>query len=194
MFWLLRAARRLKQLGIMGMNQRNAAMILDHNPRSKFPLVDDKLRMRDLCAKIGVPSPAVYAAVSSYAQLRHLDKLLGNRDDFVFKPNNGSGGRGILVITGRKGDHFFARGPGVSHAYVRLESIGEPVRVGGLTVRTGDLVHADQHGVLLIPRPIAAELPAAADRIIEREQEFIRWVRSAEFDPDRLAEMRRVRH
>jgi alpha-L-glutamate ligase-like protein len=106
MFWLLRAARRLKQLGIMGMNQRNAAMILDHNPRSKFPLVDDKLRMRDLCAKIGVPSPAVYAAVSSYAQLRNLDKLLGNRDDFVFKPNNGSGGRGILVITGRKGDYF----------------------------------------------------------------------------------------
>ena len=92
------------------------------------------------------------------------------------------------------GFHFFARGPGVSHAYVRLESVGEPVRVGNLDVRPGDLVHADQHGVLLIPKAIAAELPAAADRIIEREQEFIRWVRSAEFDPDRLAEMRRVRH
>ena len=92
------------------------------------------------------------------------------------------------------GFHLFARGPGVSHAYVRLESVGEPVRVGGLTVRPGDLVHADQHGVLLIPRQIAADLPAAADRIIEREQAFIRWVRSREFDPDRLAEMRRVRH
>ena len=92
------------------------------------------------------------------------------------------------------GFHFFARGPGVSHAYVRLESVGVPVRVGGLTVRPGDLVHADQHGVLLVPREVAAELPAAADRIVEREQEFIRWVRSAEFDPDRLAEMRRVRH
>jgi len=92
------------------------------------------------------------------------------------------------------GFQFFARGPGVSHAYVRLESVGEPVSVGGLTVRPGDLVHADQHGVLLIPAEIAAELPAAADRIVEREQEFIRWVRSAEFDPDRLAEMRRVRH
>ncbi|HSR24429.1 MAG TPA: RraA family protein [Candidatus Eisenbacteria bacterium] len=92
------------------------------------------------------------------------------------------------------GFHFFARGPGVSHAYVRLESVGEPVRVGGLTVRPGDLIHADQHGVLLIPKDVAAELPAAADRIIEREQEFIRWVRSTDFDPDRLAEMRRVRH
>ncbi len=92
------------------------------------------------------------------------------------------------------GFHFFARGPGVSHAYVRLASIGGPVRVAGLTVRPGDVVHADQHGVLLIPKRIAAELPAAADRIIEREQAFIRWVRSPEFDPDRLAEMRRVRH
>ncbi len=92
------------------------------------------------------------------------------------------------------GFHFFARGPGVSHAYVRLESVGEPVRIGGLTIKPGELIHADQHGVLLIPRDIAAELPAAADRIIEREQEFIRWVRSTEFDPDRLAEMRRVRH
>ena len=92
------------------------------------------------------------------------------------------------------GFHFFARGVGVSHAYVRLESVGSPVEIGGLTIRPGDLVHADQHGVLMVPVDLAAELPAAADRIIAREQEFIRWVRSAEFDPDRLAEMRRVRH
>jgi regulator of RNase E activity RraA len=92
------------------------------------------------------------------------------------------------------GFHFFARGPGVSHAYVRVESVGEPVQVGGLTVAPGDLIHADQHGVLLVPREIALELPAAADRVIEREQTFLRWVRSPDFDPDRLAEMRRVRH
>jgi 4-hydroxy-4-methyl-2-oxoglutarate aldolase len=92
------------------------------------------------------------------------------------------------------GFHFFARGPGVSHAYVRVEAVGEPVKIGGLTVRPGDLVHADQHGVLLVPGDIAGQLPEAADRVIEREQTFLRWVRSPEFDPDRLAEMRRVRH
>jgi 4-hydroxy-4-methyl-2-oxoglutarate aldolase len=92
------------------------------------------------------------------------------------------------------GFHFFARGPGVSHGYIRVESVGEPVKVGGLEVRPGDLVHADQHGVLLVPKDLGGELPAAADRVIEREQTFLRWVRSAEFDPDRLAEMRRVRH
>jgi 4-hydroxy-4-methyl-2-oxoglutarate aldolase len=92
------------------------------------------------------------------------------------------------------GFHFFARGGGVSHAYVRVESVAEPVLVGGLTIAPGDLIHADQHGVLLVPREIAAELPAAADRVIEREQTFIRWVRSPDFDPDRLADMRRARH
>jgi alpha-L-glutamate ligase-like protein len=106
MFWLFRAARRLKQFGIMGMNRRNATMILDHNPRAKFPLVDDKLRMRDLCVNIGVPTPTVYAAISCYAQLRYLDKVFRHRDDFVLKPNNGSGGRGILVIIGRQGKDF----------------------------------------------------------------------------------------
>ncbi len=34
MFWLFKAARRLRELGILGMNHRNAACILDHNPRA----------------------------------------------------------------------------------------------------------------------------------------------------------------
>jgi 4-hydroxy-4-methyl-2-oxoglutarate aldolase len=88
------------------------------------------------------------------------------------------------------GFQFFAAGPSVSHAYVRVQSVGEPVEVAGLLVAPGDLLHADQHGVLRIPAEIATQLPAAADRVIEREQELLRWVRSPEFDPDRLAEMR----
>jgi regulator of RNase E activity RraA len=86
--------------------------------------------------------------------------------------------------------HFFASGPSVSHAYVRVQTVGEPVEIGGLLVAPGDLLHADQHGVLKIPLEIAADLPAAADRVIESEQALLRWVRSDDFDPDRLAEMR----
>ena len=92
------------------------------------------------------------------------------------------------------GFHFFARGPGVSHAYVRVESAGQPVTVGGLLVSPGDLIHADQHGVLLIPREIAGELRAAAQRVIAAEQSLLRWVRSADFDADELIERRRVKH
>jgi alpha-L-glutamate ligase-like protein len=101
MRWLFTAVRRLRELGILGINRRNASCINDHNPRAKYPLVDDKLRMHELCWKEGVPTPAVYAVVSSYAQLRHLPELLGDRADFVIKPNRGSAGRGVLVLTGR---------------------------------------------------------------------------------------------
>jgi alpha-L-glutamate ligase-like protein len=106
MRWLFTAARRLRALGILGMNRRNAACILDHNPRARFPLVDDKLRLHELCRRIGVPTPALYAEVSSYAMLRRLDELLAGHDDFVVKPNHGSAGRGVLVLIGRDGRHF----------------------------------------------------------------------------------------
>jgi alpha-L-glutamate ligase-like protein len=101
MHWLFTAARRLRELGILGMNRRNAECILDHNPRGKFPIVDDKMRMHRLCSAIGVPTPAVYAEVTSYSMLRRLGELLGERCDFVIKPNRGSAGRGVLVVTGR---------------------------------------------------------------------------------------------
>jgi alpha-L-glutamate ligase-like protein len=106
MFWVFKAARQLKQFGILGMNRRNAEMILDRNPRKLYPIVDDKLRMRGLCQQIGVPTPAIYAAIKSYAQLRRLDDLLRFRDDFVIKPNRGSAGRGVLVVVDRDGDQF----------------------------------------------------------------------------------------
>ncbi len=92
------------------------------------------------------------------------------------------------------GFHFFASGPGGSHSYVRVESAGQPVTVGGLRVSPGDLIHADLHGVLLIPHKIAAELPAAAERVIGTEQDLLLWVRSPEFDADEMIERRRVKH
>jgi alpha-L-glutamate ligase-like protein len=106
MFWLFKAARRLRELGVLGMNRRNATYILDHNPRARFPLVDDKLRMARLCQRMGVPTPQVYVEVSAYSMLRRLPQLLGERSDFVVKPNRGSAGRGVLVIMGRDGKDY----------------------------------------------------------------------------------------
>jgi alpha-L-glutamate ligase-like protein len=99
--WLFTAARRLKELGVLGMNRRNAALILDHNPRSLFPVVDDKLRLRDLCLRIGAPTPDVYAVISYHSMLRHLRDYLAEHEDFVIKPTRGSAGRGVLVVIGR---------------------------------------------------------------------------------------------
>jgi alpha-L-glutamate ligase-like protein len=103
--WLKRW-RRLSDLGILGMNRRNAACILDLNPRHAYPAVDSKRTMRDLCDRIGVPTPAIFAVISAHSALRHLPRLLEGHDDFVIKPNRGAGGRGILVVTGRSGSRY----------------------------------------------------------------------------------------
>ncbi|HLN33502.1 MAG TPA: alpha-L-glutamate ligase-like protein [Gemmataceae bacterium] len=106
MLWLFDAARQLKERGILGMNHRNAACILDHNSRALYPVVDDKLRMRDLCVRIGVATPEIYAEISYHSMLRHLDDYLRGRGDFVVKPNRGSAGRGVLVLVGRSGKNY----------------------------------------------------------------------------------------
>jgi alpha-L-glutamate ligase-like protein len=105
MHWLF-GVKHLRRLGVLGMNRRNAACILDHNPRAAYPLVDDKLRMARLCIEIGVATPAVYAVVARHSQLRRLDALLAGRDDLVVKPSRGSAGRGVLVLVGRNGPDF----------------------------------------------------------------------------------------
>lgn len=103
--WIARW-RGMRRLGILGINQRNAECILDLNPRSGYPIVDNKQKMRDLCLRIGVPTPALYGCVQTHSALRTLPKLLAGNDEFVIKPNRGTGGRGVLVIGGRQGQTF----------------------------------------------------------------------------------------
>lgn len=93
--------RRLRQRGVLGMNQRNADYILPFNPRRYYPLVDDKRRTKQLALAAGIAVPELYGAVEMVHQIKRLDKLLGFHEDFVIKPAHGSGGEGILVITGR---------------------------------------------------------------------------------------------
>ena len=44
-----------------------------------------------------------------------------------------------------------------SHAHVHLHDFGKEVRVAGMAVRSGDIVHADRHGAVTIPAAVAAE-------------------------------------
>jgi alpha-L-glutamate ligase-like protein len=106
MWWLFTAGKRLRERGILGMNERNAACILDHNPRARFPLVDDKARMARLCDEIGVPTPRIHALVEYHADLRKLAATLGDLREFVVKPNRGSAGRGVLVLLDRDGGRY----------------------------------------------------------------------------------------
>ena len=86
------------------------------------------------------------------------------------------------------GFQFLAKEVLVSHAYVHQVEVGIPVTVGGLTVRPGDLLHADLHGCIAIPHDIAAEVPAAAQLVEDRERVIIDYAQSAEFTREGLLE------
>lgn len=103
MNWLdcLLPGRRLRKLGILGLNQRNADFILPYNPRQNFPLVDDKRRTKELAIASGISVPKLYAVIEIEHQIDELPTLLAEYEEFVVKPAHGSGGEGILVITGK---------------------------------------------------------------------------------------------
>jgi 4-hydroxy-4-methyl-2-oxoglutarate aldolase len=86
----------------------------------------------------------------------------------------------------KDGFHYFAGSISVSHAYVHVIDVGVPVSIGGLTIRSGDLLHGDLHGVQSVPLAIAAEVPAAAARIAAQEQELIALCRAPDFTLDKL--------
>ncbi len=71
----------------------------------------------------------------------------------------------------------------VSHAYVHMVEVGGPVTVGGLTVRSGDLLAMDQHGAIHIPHDIAPEVAAAAARVEAEEREIIRFYTRPDYRP-----------
>ncbi|MDH4128677.1 MAG: alpha-L-glutamate ligase-like protein [Spirochaetota bacterium] len=93
--------KRLNQMGILGINSRNADYILKYNKRKLYPLVDDKLLTKQLAIKFGINVPELYYVVEVQAQKKNLHAILEKYDDFVIKPAHGSGGDGILVVFGR---------------------------------------------------------------------------------------------
>jgi regulator of RNase E activity RraA len=77
---------------------------------------------------------------------------------------------------------------GPSHAWVHAEHWGGGVRVAGMTVHSDDLIHADQHGAIVIPTDIAAKIPEAAELCGRRETPILEIARSPDFTLEKLKE------
>lgn len=91
-----------------------------------------------------------------------------------------------LEEVGRMSFHFLASGVSVSHCYAHLEDFDLPVTVFGMLVRPGDLIHADQHGAVVIPIEIAAEVAAASRKVEAAEKPMLDLCRAPELDLDAL--------
>ena len=86
----------------------------------------------------------------------------------------------------KAGFHYFAANASVSHAYVHIVEFGKPVRVGGLKVHSGDLIHGDLHGVQSIPLEIAAKLPPIAAKVAGEEQAIVDLCQAPDFSVEKL--------
>ena len=98
-----------------------------------------------------------------------------------------------LESVNQMGFHLFAGNVVVSHAYAHIFEVGSPLVIGGMDVRPGDLLHADQHGILTIPAEIAAEVPGVAVRLQQEEQKVIGLCRSGNFSVSKLSDVMKNR-
>jgi regulator of RNase E activity RraA len=86
------------------------------------------------------------------------------------------------------GFQLLARKVVPSHAYDHLVEFGDEVSVCGMVVRSGELVHLDRHGAVVVPDAAVAKLPAAADLIQRREAVIIEACRRPDFNYEKLVQ------
>ena len=73
-----------------------------------------------------------------------------------------------------------------SHAFVHIVDFSRPVDVAGMRVIDGDVIHADQHGAVVIPHSAVTQVKAAAEKIARREAVIIDAAQQPDFDIEKL--------
>lgn len=106
MSWIASPAQ-LKRRGVLGMNRRNIMLIGQHNDRRRFPLVDDKLKTKQLAQEAGIAVPGLISLIQYQHQVREIGQFLSAHPSFCIKPAKGSGGKGILVIHDHDNQNYY---------------------------------------------------------------------------------------
>jgi regulator of RNase E activity RraA len=136
------------------------------------------------------PKPAIMVIQDLDGPLRGYGSWWGEVNSSVHK---GFGCLGVITDGSvrdlpdiAEGFQMLADRVGPSHAFVHPIAYGEPVTVAGMRVRDGDLIHADQHGAVVIPWAVADRVAEAAATIARRERVIIDAAREPGFDIERL--------
>jgi regulator of RNase E activity RraA len=65
-----------------------------------------------------------------------------------------------------------------SHAFVHVVDFGGRVNMHGMAVKSGDLIHADRHGAVVVPLDAIGGMKAAAEQLNAKEAKIIEAARS----------------
>ncbi len=85
-----------------------------------------------------------------------------------------------------EGFQMLAGSIGPSHAYVHVVEFGVAVNVHGMAAQSGDLVHADRHGAVVVPADKIGEMKAALDGLMRREAAIITAARAPDTSLEKI--------
>lgn len=105
--WLFNG-KKLRENGVLGMNDRNYSVIAKNNKRSLYVLVDDKVKTKRLANSININTPEMIGIIEHQYQVQNFLNIIKGHDTFVIKPAHGSGGKGVLVIKKYDGEIFYS--------------------------------------------------------------------------------------
>jgi regulator of RNase E activity RraA len=80
------------------------------------------------------------------------------------------------------GMHYFAAYHVVSHGNFEIVDVGAPVMLDGETINTGDILHGDVNGIVVIPSECLDRLKEAVEGIQARERRFMDYLKSDGFN------------
>ena len=148
-------------------------------------------RMWELLARMPAPSVLVVQDVSGApsrcAYCGEVMATLASRLGAVGVVTDG-GLRDIDEVRAL-GLHYYAAHAVVSHGNFSVVDVGVPVTLDGQLVRTGDVLHGDVNGIVIVPPEVVADLPQAVERVRTRERRMMDFVKGPDFT---LAGLRQV--
>jgi len=77
----------------------------------------------------------------------------------------------------------FTSGTVCSHGYCQIVELGVPVRVGGVWVNPGDMLHGDRNGVAVIPLDLAAATAEACPELMAAETVVLEYLKAGKVTP-----------
>ncbi len=92
----------------------------------------------------------------------------------------------------RIGFPAFSNGAICSHGYSHIVDLHRTVRVGGITIQPGDLIHADANGVVTVPLEIAAEVGEVAAEFAAAEAHVLEYLKTGKPEVKAFAEARKA--
>ena len=75
---------------------------------------------------------------------------------------------------------------GPSHGYVHVVEMGTPVNILGMHVNQNDIIHADRHGCIVVPKDVLPDLQQAVTTVLENEAIILKPANAPDFSLEKL--------